>query len=106
MTAALPFVLSVIPFAQAAARTAARSRAGFDAILQLDGYTGYNCLTLPCRTGGALIIVASCWAHARRKQMEIFDHDRFEIAAEVLRRMAELYRVEAEIHGMGPGQGL
>lgn len=40
---------------------------GFDGILQLDGYPGYNRLTRPSRTGGAPIIVANCWAHARRK---------------------------------------
>lgn len=79
---------------------------GFDGILQLDGYTGYNRLTRPSRTGGAPIIVAHCWAHARRKLKEIFDRDGSEIAAEGLRRIAELYRIEAEICGMGPGQRL
>ncbi|WP_425074859.1 IS66 family transposase [Sagittula sp. S175] len=79
---------------------------GFDGILQLDGYTGYDRLTRPSRTGGAPITVAHCWAHARRKLKEIFDRDGSEIAAEGLRRIAELYCIEAEIHGMGPGQRL
>jgi transposase len=79
---------------------------GFDGILQLDGYTGYNRLTRPSRTGGAPITVAHCWAHARRKMKEIFDRDGSETAAEGLRRVAELYRIEAEIRGMGPGQRL
>ncbi|WP_404947948.1 transposase, partial [Roseovarius sp. TE539] len=39
---------------------------GFDGILQLDGYTGYNRLTRPSRKGGDPIRVAHCWAHARR----------------------------------------
>ena len=79
---------------------------GFDGILQLDGYTGYDRLTRPSRKGGAPITVAHCWAHARRKLKEVFDRDGSEIAAEGLRRIAELYRIEAEIRGMGPGQRL
>ncbi|WP_172332884.1 transposase, partial [Mangrovicoccus sp. HB161399] len=46
------------------------------------------------------------WSHARRKLREIFDRDGSEIAAEGLRRIAEFYRIEAEIRGMGPGQRL
>ena len=52
------------------------------------------------------ITVAHCWAHARRKLKEVFDRDGSEIAAEGLRRIAELYRIEAEIRGMGSGQRL
>ncbi|WP_274963246.1 IS66 family transposase, partial [Thioclava electrotropha] len=40
---------------------------GFDGILQLDGYQGYNRLTRPTRKGGDPVRVAHCWAHARRK---------------------------------------
>jgi transposase len=79
---------------------------GFDGILQLDGYAGYNRLTRPSRKGGDPITVAHCWAHARRKLREVFDRDGSEIAAEGLRRIAELYRIEAEIRGLEPGQRL
>ncbi|MEY8827208.1 IS66 family transposase [Sedimentitalea sp. XS_ASV28] len=79
---------------------------GFDGILQLDGYAGYDRLTRPARKGGAPITVAHCWAHAWRKLKEVFDRDGSEIAAEGLRRIAEFYRIEAEIRGMGPGQRL
>lgn len=79
---------------------------GFDGILQLDGYSGYNRLTCPSRKGGDPIRVAHCWAHARRKLKEVFDRDGSEIAAEGLRRIAEFYRIEAEIRGIGPGQRL
>lgn len=79
---------------------------GFDGILRLDGYTGHNRLTRPSRKSGAPVTVAHCWAHARRKLKEVFDRDGSEIAAEGLRRIAELYRIEAEIRGMGPGQRL
>ena len=79
---------------------------GFDGILQLDGYIGYNCLTKASRKGSAPIRVAHCWAHARRKLKEIFDRDGSEIAAEGVRRIAEFYAVEADIRGVSPGQRL
>jgi len=52
------------------------------------------------RLGGPLL------AHARRKLKEVFDRDGSEIAAEGLRRIAELYDVEADIRGVSPGQRL
>jgi len=79
---------------------------GFDGILQIDGYTGYNRLTKPSRRGGAPLRVAHCWAHARRKLKEVFDRDGSDIAAEGLRRIAELYAVEADIRGTSVGQRL
>lgn len=79
---------------------------GFDGILQLDGYPGYNRLTRPSRKGGDPVRVANCWAHARRKLKEVFDRDGSPIAAEGLRRIAEFYRIEAEIRGINPGQRL
>ncbi len=79
---------------------------GFDGILQIDGYPGYNRLTKPSRKGGAPIRVAHCWAHARRKLKEVFDRDGSEIAAEGLRRIAEFYKIEADIRGISPGQRL
>ncbi|WP_210252589.1 IS66 family transposase, partial [Mesorhizobium xinjiangense] len=79
---------------------------GFDGVLQLDGYQGYNRLTHPSRKGGEPIRVAHCWTHARRKLKEVFDRDGSEIAAEGLRRIAEFYRVEADIRGTAPGQRL
>lgn len=80
--------------------------AGFDGILQVDGYTGYNRLTRLSRKGGEPIRMAYCWAHARRKLKEVFDRDGSEIAAEGLRRIAELYKIEADIRSMAPEQRL
>lgn len=80
--------------------------AGFNGTLQIDGYTGYNRLTKPSRTGGDPITVAYCWAHARRKLKEVFDRDGSEIAAEGLRRIAEIYAIEKDIRGTSPGQRL
>ena len=79
---------------------------GFNGILQVDGYQGYNRLTRPSRKGGDPIRVANCWAHARRKLKEIYDRDGSEIAAEGLRRIAEIYAVEADIRGHAPSQRL
>lgn len=79
---------------------------GFDGILQIDGYQGYNRLTKPSRKGGSPVQVAHCWAHGRRKLKEIFDRDGSGIAAEGLRRIAEFYAVEADIRGISPGQRL
>jgi len=79
---------------------------GFDGILQLDGYQGYNRLTRPSRKGGDPVRVAHCWAHARRKLKEVFDRDGSEIAAEGLRRIAEFYKIEVDIRGTAPGQRL
>ena len=46
---------------------------GFDGILQVDGYPGYNCLTKQKRQGGRPIELALCWAHARRKLHDLID---------------------------------
>ena len=70
--------------------------AGFSGILQVDGYTGYNRLTKPTRAGGP-VILAYCWAHARRKLKEVHDRDCSPIAAEGLRRIAQFYKIEAKI---------
>ena len=71
---------------------------GFSGSLQVDGYAGYNRLTKPTREGGP-ITLAHCWAHSRRKLTEIFDRDGSPIAAEGLKRIAEFYKIEAEIRG-------
>jgi transposase len=77
--------------------------AGFNGTLQIDGYTGYKRLTKPSRKGGEPITMAYCWAHARRKLKEVFDRDSSEIAAEGLRRIAEIYAIEKDIRGTSPG---
>ena len=47
-------------------------------------------------------MLAHCWAHGRRKLREIFDRDASPIAEEGLRRIAELYAIEAAVAGMTP----
>ena len=79
---------------------------GFDGILQVAGYAGYNRLTQPGRKGGAPIQLAYCWSHSRRKLPEIYDSSGSEIAAEGLRRIADLYAIEADIRGSPPERRL
>jgi transposase len=79
--------------------------AGFKGILQVDAYSGYNRLTKDARSDGPLTL-AYCWAHARRKLKEVHDSDASPIAAEGLSRIAEFYKIEAEIRGTSPGQRL
>jgi transposase len=74
----------------------------FEGVLQVDGYTGYDALAEPRRVGGSPLALAYCWAHARRKLHDIYQKDGSEIAAEGLRRIAEIYKIEAKIRGKPP----
>lgn len=78
----------------------------FDGILQVDGYAGYDALAEPRRTGGSPLTLAYCWAHSRRKLHEVHQRDASPVAAEGLRRIAELYRIEATIRGRAPEERL
>jgi transposase len=66
----------------------------FRGVLQVDGYAGFERLTAP---GG--IVLAACWAHARRKFYDLHEATGSPIAAEALRRIAELYAIEGSIRG-------
>jgi transposase len=74
---------------------------GWKGVLQVDGYAGYNQLTRPARTEGP-VTLAYCWSHARRKLKEAFEASGSPIAEEGLKRVAELYRIEATIRGRTP----
>ena len=77
---------------------------GFDGILQVDGYTGYNRVIDPKRQ--ANIRLAYCWAHARRKLFELTKNSAAPIAQEGLRQITALYRVEAQIRSLPASQRL
>lgn len=74
---------------------------GFTGILQVDGYAGYNRLIAPDRVGPD-IRLAYCWAHARRKLIEITRNGAAPIAEDGVKRIGELYKVEAELRGLDP----
>src|SRR4051794_19611608 len=71
--------------------------AEFTGILQVDGYSGFKRL-LENRPPGA-IRLAFCWAHCRRHFYEIHRATGSPLAGEALRRIGELYAIEAEIRG-------
>lgn len=74
---------------------------GFSGILQVDGYAGYNRLIAPDRIGPD-IRLAYCWAHARRKLVEITRNGTAPIAEDGVKRIGELYRIETELRGLSP----
>src|SRR4051794_10401303 len=71
---------------------------GFTGVLQTDAYAAYGKLADPKRGGGP-VRLAYCWAHWRRQWFDIAKSPPAPIAAEILQRIAELYRIEAEIRG-------
>jgi transposase len=71
---------------------------GFGGVLQVDGYAAYDDLTRPGRRGGA-ITLAYCLAHARREFFDVHKQTKDPIAAEALRRIGEIYAIEARIRG-------
>jgi transposase len=66
----------------------------FRGVLQVDGYAGFERLTAP-----GDIVLAACWAHARRKFYDLHEATGSPIAAEALRRIAELYAIERSVQG-------
>src|SRR5688572_805969 len=71
--------------------------AEFGGVLQVDGYSGFKRLLAgrpPDR-----IKLAFCWAHCRRGFYELHRSTGSPLAEEALRRIGELYRIEAEIRG-------
>ncbi len=77
---------------------------GFDGILQVDGYSGYRRLSEPTRSGGEPVVLAYCWAHARREVIKATPKNGSPVAEELLRRIASLYAIEKEIRGLGPDE--
>ena len=70
---------------------------GFTGILQADAYAGYEALY-----ADGTIVEAACMAHLRRKFYEVWKTDRSPVAAEAIRRIGELYKVERRIRGQLP----
>ena len=75
--------------------------AGFSGVLQADAYAGFNELY---RDGH--IKEAACWAHARRKIHDVHVRTPSALTDEALKRIGELYAIEADIRGMPAEQRL
>src|SRR4029078_333432 len=71
---------------------------GYTGVLQTDAYAVYGKLAAPKRVGGP-VMLAYCWAHWRRQWFDIAKSPPAPIAAEVLQRIAELYRRQADYGG-------
>jgi hypothetical protein len=71
---------------------------GFRGLLQVDGYAGFGGL-ITGKTDDAPQL-AFCWAHVRRKFYDIHVATKSPLAEEALRRIAELYAIEAEVRGL------
>ena len=70
---------------------------GFRGLLQVDGYAGFGGLVRGNTNDAPQL--AFCWAHARRKFYDIHVATKSPLAEEALRRIAELYAIEADIRG-------
>ena len=77
---------------------------GFNGVLQVDGYTGYNRVLDPKTNGD--IRLAYCWAHARRKLYDLTQNSTAPIANEGLKQINALYRIEKQICGLSAEERL
>ncbi|MCG5233945.1 IS66 family transposase [Xanthobacter oligotrophicus] len=73
----------------------------FSGVLHVDGYAGFEPLA---RKGD--VMLAACWAHARRKFYDVAQATGSPVATEALRRIGELYAVEAQFRGQSPAHRL
>jgi transposase len=74
---------------------------GYSGVLHADAYAGFKDL-YRARDGRSPIVEAACWAHARRKFFELTVSGAAPIAEEALRRIGDLYEIEASIRGSPP----
>ena len=72
----------------------------FSGVLQTDGYSAYKTLAGRNRQ----ITLAHCWSHLRRKFFDLAKGGSAPIATEALRRIGELYAIEADIRGQDAGR--
>ncbi len=73
--------------------------AGFSGVLQADAFAGYDKLF-----ADGQIREAACMAHARRKLHDLHVKKATPTTTEALRRIGELYAIEAQIRGQPPDQ--
>lgn len=71
--------------------------AGFSGVLQADAFAGYNEIYTDGR-----VKEAACMAHARRKIHDLHVRKATPTTTEALRRIGELYAIEAQIRGQPP----
>ena len=69
----------------------------FKGVLHVDGYAGFE--QVAARPD---VTLAACWAHTRRKFYDVAQATGSPIAEAAVRRIAEIYAIEAEIRGKAP----
>ena len=77
---------------------------GFDGVLQVDGFAGYNRLQRAERQGGSPLKLAYCWSHGRREVIDAMPQAGSPTGEEILQRIAALYAIEKQIRGGSPAQ--
>lgn len=83
------------------AECVARHLAGFNGILQVDGYAAYTSMIKAQAKAGRneQIKLAGCWAHLRRKFYDLHMNGISQTATNTVVAMAELWRIEDEVRG-------
>jgi transposase len=78
-----------------------RHLAGFTGTLQADAFSGFDHLYR-----GGVMVEAGCLGHARRKLVDLVRAKGSPVAAEGVRQIAALYRIERRIYGLSPAERL
>jgi transposase len=71
----------------------------FTGILQADGYAGFSKLY-----DGGRVLESACWAHVRRKFVDLYELHKSAIAGQMLDRIGALYAIEKAIRGRPPDE--
>jgi transposase len=74
-----------------------RHLASFTGYPQADGYAGYDKLYATNR-----VTEVACWAHFRRKIFDIHATKPTPLTTDLLERIGQLYKIEAEVRGQQP----
>lgn len=80
----------------------------FGGVLQVDGYRAYKTLVADraASKDARPITLAFCWSHSRRRFRDAQRQGTSPVAEEALRRIGELYRIEADIRGLSAEERL
>lgn len=71
----------------------------FSGILQADGYAGFSKIY-----DGGRVLEAACWAHVRRKFVDLHELHKSPVADQMLDRIGALYVIENDIRGRPPDE--
>lgn len=78
-----------------------RHLAGFNGVLQVDGYAAYNQLE-KAPDANAGIQLAGCWAHVRRKFYDLHANNSSPVATQTVEIMSTLWHHEDKVRGQSP----